>query len=72
MTKEKFKEIRKKYCILNCEVEDAIYFVQDLLELQADELKLNEPYATNSIRRLKEASWEVCDLLNYIEDVMEE
>lgn len=72
MTKEKFKEIRKKYCILNCEVEDAIYFVQDLLEFQADELKLNEPYATNSIRRLEEASWEVCDLLNYIEDVMEE
>jgi hypothetical protein len=71
MTKEQLKEIMRKYCILDCDVEDAIYFIQDLLEFQANELKQNEPYATNSIRRLEEAAWEVGDLLDYLEDVME-
>lgn len=72
MTKEKFKEIMKKNGILSCEVEDVIYFIQELLEFQADELKVNEPYATNSIRRLEEAAREVGDLLDYLENVMEE
>ena len=72
MTKEKFNEIMKENCILACEVEDAIYFVRDLLESQADELKENEPYATRSIQRIEEAAREVSDLLDYLEDVMEE
>lgn len=71
MTKEKFNEIMKENCILACEVEDAIYFVRDLLESQADELKENEPYATRSIQRIEEAAREVSDLLDYLEDVME-
>lgn len=71
MTKEKFKEIMKRNCILDCDVEDAIYFVRDLLESQADELKVNEPYATKSIDRLEEAAREVGDLLYDLADVME-
>lgn len=71
MTKEKFNEIMKDNCILACEVEDAIYFVRDLLESQADELKENEPYATRSIQRIEEAAREVSDLLDCLEDVME-
>lgn len=71
MTKEKFNEIMKENCILACEVEDAIYFVRDLLESQADELRENEPYATKSIDRLEEAAREVVDLLYDLADVME-
>jgi hypothetical protein len=71
MTKEKFKEIMKMNSVLACEVEDAIYFVRDLLESQADELKVNEPYATKSINRLEEAAREVGDLLYDLADVME-
>jgi hypothetical protein len=71
MTKEEFEEIRKRHGILSCEVEDAIYFVQELLEFQADELAENESYATNSINRLEEAAKEVYDLLYYLADVME-
>lgn len=71
MTAENLKEIMKRYCILDCEVEDVIYFIQDLLEFQADEIKTNEPYATNSIRRLEEAAREVYGLLDYLADVME-
>ena len=71
MTKEKFKEIMKENCILACEVEDVIYFVRDLLEFQADEIRENEPYATKAIHRIEEAAREVYDLLDYLEDVME-
>lgn len=71
MTKEKFNEIMKENCILACEVEDAIYFVRDLLESQVDELRENEPYATKAIQRIETAAVEVSDLLDYLEDVME-
>lgn len=71
MTKEQFKKIMKDNCILDCDVEDAIYFVRDLLEFQADEVKENEPYATRSINELINAAREVDDLMTYLEDVME-
>lgn len=71
MTKEKFKEIMKRNGILACEVEDAICFIRDLLEFQADEVRENEPYAIKGIERLERAAREVYDLLYYLEDVME-
>ena len=68
MTKEQLKEIMNKHCIVGCEVEDVIYFVQDLLEFRADELKEKEPYATRSIDRLEDAAREVWDLIDYLQD----
>lgn len=71
MTREQFKEIMREHCIVDCEVEDVIYFIQDLLEFQADEVRENEPYATKAIDRMEAAAREVYDLLDYLEDVME-
>ena len=68
MTKVQLKEIMNEHCIVDCEVEDVIYFVQDLLEFQADELKKNEPYATRSIHDLEKAAHEVWDLIEYLQD----
>ena len=70
MTREQFKEIMKKHCIVDCEVEDVIYFVQDLLEFQADELKENEPYAIRAIDRLESAAREVWNLVDYLEEFL--
>lgn len=72
MTKEELKKIAHDNFILDCEMENAIQFVQDLLEFQAKELERDEPYAVNSIARLKSAAREVCGLQSYVEDVMEE
>ena len=72
MTKEQLQKIMKRNAILSCEVEDAIDFVNDLLEFQAKELEETESYATNTIRRLKDAAYEVFCLKDYIEDVKEE
>lgn len=68
MTKEQLKEIMRQHCIVDCEVEDVIYFVQDLLVFQQNELKEKEPYATTSIRRLDEAAWQVWNLIEYLQD----
>lgn len=72
MTKAELTKIAHDNCILDCEVENAIQFVQALLEFNAKELEKNEPYATNTIRRLKDAAHEVWELQEYVEDAMEE
>lgn len=67
LSKEKFEKICKKYptlLICNGDAEDALNFVQDLLEAEADAVKEREPEATASIDRLNAASYEVYDLCN--------
>lgn len=68
MTKQQFEEILKRNLILPCDVEDSIDFVNELLELQARELEETEPYAVNTIRRLKDAAYEVFCLKDYLEE----
>ena len=68
MTKQQIEEVMKRNLILSCDVEDSINFVRDLLELEAEEIEKNEPYATKTINRLKEAAYEVFCLLDYIEE----
>ena len=72
MTKVELKKIMDENYIFNSDWMDAIQFVQDLLEFQAKELEENEPYATNTIRRLREAAHEVWELQDYVEYALEE
>jgi len=72
MKKAELYKIMGENYIFPSEVDDAIQFVQDLLEFQANELEKNEPYATTSIRRLREAAHEVWELQEYVENAMEE
>lgn len=71
MTKAELEKIMKDNYIFS-DLDDAIQFVQDLLEFKAKELEKNEPYATNTIRRLKDAAHEVWELQEYVEDAREE
>ena len=68
MKKEKIQQIMYKHNILACDVENAIEFVRDLLEMQATELEENEPYAVRTIDRLWNAARDVIDLLEYVEN----
>jgi hypothetical protein len=72
MTKSELKKIMSDNYIFDSEIDDAIQFVQDLLEFQAKELEKNEPYAVNTIRRLMDAAHEVWGLQEYVEDAIEE
>lgn len=71
MTKADLKKIMDDNYILSSDVDDAIYFVEDLLEFQARELEQNEPYAINTIRRLRDAAHELLYLHGYVEDARE-
>lgn len=72
MVKEEIKKIMKDNYIFGSDWEDAIQFVQDLLEFLAKEIEESEPYAVNCIKRLKDAAREVWNLQGYVENVMEE
>ena len=72
MTKTDIEKIMEDNCIFSSEVDDAIQFVQDLLEFYAKELEENEPYAVNAIRSLRNAAHEVWHLQEYVEDALEE
>jgi hypothetical protein len=73
MTKAELKKVMSdNYIFFESEVSDSIQFVQDLLEFKAKELEKNEPYATNTIRRLRDAAHEVWELQEYVEDAMKE
>ena len=71
MTKTELYNIMEENYIFPSEVDDAIQFVQDLLEFKAKELERDEPYATNTIRRLRDAAHEVWELQEYVEDARE-
>lgn len=71
MTKAELCKIMGENYIFPSEVDDAIQFVQDLLEFKVKELEKNEPYAVNTIRRLREAAHEVWELQDYVEDALE-
>ena len=72
MTKEKLQEIMKDNCIVECELDDVLNFVTDLLYRRRRELEQNESYATNTIQRLQRAEEEVYDLIYYIAEIMQE
>jgi hypothetical protein len=72
MTKAELGKIMEDNYIFPSEVDDAIQFVQDLLEFQAKELEQNEPYATKTIKDLRTAAHEVWMLQEYVEDAIEE
>lgn len=72
MKKAELKELQRKHCILDCEVEDVLNFVNELLETKADELEADEPTAWSTIQRIRAATYEVFELREYIETIIEE
>ena len=72
MTKKDLKKIMEHNMIVECEIDDAISFITELLEFQADETKRNYPYAIRTIKELECAAHAVWDLQDYISELEEE
>lgn len=71
MTKEKFDEIKKRHSILlilDNDTSEALEFVQELLEAEADALKEKCAYATRSIAETENAAHQVFDMRREIEN----
>lgn len=72
MTKTKLKKLMDGHCILDCELDDVLNFVADLLYFRRKELEESEPYAVRSHNALENAEHEVYDLIDYISELEEE
>ena len=70
MKRSELKELLRKHTLLECDLEDAIEFVNELLYIRRKEIEKNEPYAVITIKKLEDSEHEVWDLLEYIEEIM--
>lgn len=67
MTKQELKKLMDRHTILDCELVNVIDFVNDLLDFKADEIERDEPYATKTIKQLRDAAYAVYELYEYID-----
>ena len=72
MKKAELKNLMKKYCIVESELDDVFDFVSELLHRRAKEVERECPHATHTIDRLANASYEAWDLFNYVSELEEE
>ena len=70
MSKEKLNELMKRFLIFESDLEGIFDFCSILLEERAKEIEEKEPYATNTIRRYKDAAYHVFDLMDYVEEIL--
>jgi hypothetical protein len=66
--KKVFENILKEHGIYGEDVEEILYAVQDMLEAVARSVEEVAPYATNTLKRLETASYEVFGLTNYMHE----
>lgn len=72
MNRTQLNGIMKRNAILECEIDDAIAFVSELLEQQVKELREKEPYAVRTIQELETAVNNVWNLQDYVSELEEE
>lgn len=71
MKRKQLEEIMERNDFFESEIESAINFIEDMLLELAKETEKNEPYATNSIQRMRNAAREVRALDDAIWEAME-
>ena len=71
MKRKQLEKIMERNDFYESEIESAINFIEDMLLELAKETEKNEPYATNSIQRMRDAAREVRDLDEAIWEAME-
>lgn len=69
MTKKDLKKIMERNTIMECEIDDVISFVTELLEFQISETERDYPYATRTIQELECAAHAVWSLQDYISEL---
>lgn len=69
MKRSELNELLHKHTLHECDLEDAIDFVNELLSIRRKEIERDYPYAVNTINRMEQAEHEVFDLLCYIDEM---
>lgn len=71
MKRKQLEEIMERNDFFESKIESAINFIEDMFLECAKETEKNEPYATNSIQRMRDAAREVRNLEEAIWEAME-
>ena len=71
MKRKQLKKIMERNDFYESEIESAINFIEDMFLELAKETEKNEPYATNSIQRMRDTAREVRYLEEAIWEAME-
>ena len=71
MKRKQLEKIMERNDFCESEIESAINFIEDMLLELAKETEKNEPYATNSIQRMRNAARKVRALDDAIWEAME-
>lgn len=71
MNKAELKKLMERYLVFESDIDYICNFCSEVLEAKAKELEETEPYATNTIKRYKDAAYEVFDLIDYINEILE-
>lgn len=71
MKKSELKNLMERYLVFESEIDDICNFISEIFEAKAKELEENEPYAVNTIRRYKDVAYEVFNLINDLEEILE-
>lgn len=71
MKKSELEKLMKKHLVFASDIDSICDFISEVLEAKAKELEENEPYATNTIKRYKDAAYEVFNLTYELYEVME-
>lgn len=71
MKRKELFALMREYLLLDIELDNIFDFCSILLEERAKETERDYPYATNTIKRYKDAAYEVFDLQDYVNEIME-
>ena len=71
MKKSELKELMKKRLIFESDIDYVCEFVEAVLIARAEETKRDYPYAWKSIQKYEEAAYEVYELIDYINEILE-
>lgn len=71
MKKAELKNLMDIHGVTEFDYESVCDFVSDFLEMMADETNETEPYAVNTIKDYRKASYLVFALVNDIQEILE-
>lgn len=71
MKTSELKRLMDKHLVFPNDIDGICDFISEVLEAKAKHLEETEPYATNTIKRYKEAAYEVFNLTYELYEILE-
>lgn len=71
MKKSELEKLMKKHLVFTNDIDSICDFISEVLEAKAKHLEETEPYATNTIKRYKDAAYEVFNLTYELYEILE-